>query len=226
MLCFHGCSSLKKLPDSFIIPSECYRIDSMFKNCTSLEKLPADFSIHSGITNIGGIITGCSSLEELPSGFILPENYSGNLQYFFRDLDSLKTLPEGFTIPKGVTNLYMMFSGCSSLVSLPDSFSIPESYSAGVSHMFYGCKNLEKIPENFIIPVGVTNISFLFASCYKLTGNVTIKGNPETYKQSLENTATKSGGTLTVNYSKNCTNIDEILKTGKASYVVKGEQVD
>ena len=168
---------------------------------------------------------GCSKLEKLPDSFILPSDLTGGLTYFFNGCTNLKTLPEGFTIPTGVTNLTYMFMSAG-IESLPDSFSIPETYIGTINHMFYACHSLQKIPDNFTIPTGVTNITCLFRSDEKLKGSITILGNPETYNTCFSNTAIESGGTLTVNYSKNCTNIDAILATGNSKYVVKGSQID
>lgn len=221
---FSGCSSLESLPESLVNPSSCFTMGSMFSGCSSLEKLPADFNIPSSVTMLDGIISGCNSLKELPTGFILPENYNRSLYYFFYNCKSLESLPDGFTIPKGVTNITFMFYGCSSLESLPDSFSIPESYEGSIVHMFSYCEKLNKIPNNFTIPEGVTNIGSLFYRCKALSGTIEILGNPTEWGSCFGGTASESGSTLTVNYSKNCTNIDNIIATGNSTYIIKAEQ--
>ena len=126
-----------------------------------------------------------------------------NMYRAFDSCSSLTKLPDGFTIPQGVTNLEGTFKGCSGLTSLPANFSIPNSVT-NMGATFGDCGKLESLPENFIIPESV------------------IYG----YTRMFEGTSTQSGGTLTVNYSSNCANIDEILATGDSNYVKKGNLVE
>ena len=220
---FAGCTKLTSIPDSFKIVDGVTQINNMFQSCTSLETLPDNFSIPFGIKYVDAMFHKCTSLKELPDGCILPNSLSGGATYFLAECTNLKTLPDGFTIPKGATSLAYMFK-FSGIESLPDNFSIPESYTGTVNHMFYGCDNLQTIPEDFVIPKGVTNITCLFRGDKKIKGSIKILGNPDTYATCFANTAIESGGTLTVNYSRNCTNIDAIIATGNSNYIIKAEQ--
>jgi len=229
---FQNCTSLIELPDTFTIPDSVNSMTSMFRGASKLEKVSANFRIPEGVTDITNIFGGCSNLKSLPANFTIPSTMK-NMNRAFDGCSKLASLPDGFTIPQGVTNLAGTFTACSSLTSLPANFSIPNSVT-DMGATFARCTNLESLPENFVIPESVTSgyASYYdgtapgtFGNCKKLKGSLTIKGNITSYTRMFEGTSTQSGGTLTVNYSSNCTNIDNILATGDSNYVKKGSLV-
>ena len=73
----------------------------------------------------------------------------------------------------------------------------------------------------------VTNMNNMFKGNINLKGTFTIRGNPTTYIQAFYFVATSTGSGITVNYSRNTTNIDDIIATKSPdSNVVKGVQID
>ena len=67
----------------------------------------------------------------------------------------------------------------------------------------------------------------LLGGCGKIKGTIIIKATPTDYTACFGyGTAQSSGSTLIVNYSKNCTNIDDILATGNSKFIKKGIQID
>ncbi|WP_180953031.1 leucine-rich repeat protein [Eggerthella timonensis] len=92
----------------------------------------------------------------------------------FSNSSSLKSLPDGFTIPDTVTECRAMFFGCSSLESLPAGFRVSENIAGGegapgLNNMFYQCASLASLPEGFEIPRSVTELSGMFLGCTSLT---------------------------------------------------------
>lgn len=230
---FQNCTSLTELPDTFEIPNGVKSMGAMFRGAGKLEKVSKNFRIPEGVQSIELTFCGCYKLKSLPDNFTIPSTMK-NMHRAFDSCWSLTKLPDGFTIPQGVTNLEGTFRGCSGLTSLPANFSIPNSVT-NMGATFGGCGQLESLPENFIIPESVIygysdyykgTTPGMFGSCKKLKGTITIKGNITSYTRMFEGTSTQSGGTLTVNYSSNCANIDEILATGDSNYVKKGNLVE
>ena len=230
---FQNCSALVELPDTFEIPDSVTTMSAMFRQAGKLKKISENFRIPEGTTSIEFIFCGCSSLKKLPDNFTIPSTMK-NMSRAFDGCSSLTSLPENFTIPQGVTTLLGTFTGCSGLTSLSPNFSIPNSVT-DMGATFARCTSLESLPEKFVIPESVTSgyASYyerstpgMFGSCKKLKGSLTIKGNITSYTRMFEETSTQSGGTLTVNYSSNCENIDNILETGDSNYVKKGNLVE
>ena len=216
---FRGCSSIIRLPKGFTIPSGVTNMTGTFERCSSLTSLPEGFIIPSGVTNVKNMFYKCSSLTSLPKGFIMP-NVTTNMEGMFYGCSSLTKLSEEFRIPNGVTNMRDVFAYCSSLTSLPEGFTIPSSVT-NMNMTFYGT-NLASLPEGFTTPESVTNMKDMLSACKKLKGEIKIEANPTEYTRCFLGTAIDSGGILTVNYTENCTNIDDIIATGNGNYIKKG----
>lgn len=224
---FQGCENLTNLPDDFTIPEGVGDARWLFGGCSNLERLPDNFAIPEGVSTAEGIFHECSNLERLPDNFTLPSTIT-NVGHMFYDC-GVTSLPENFTIPNGVLNMIRTFWGCENLQRLPENFTIPNSVT-DMRDTFYGCDNLETLPVNFAIPESVTNASSsiygTFGGCVKLKGTITIRADLQEYQYFFNGTATQSGETLTVNYTSNCTNIDNIIATGNTNYIKKGSLVD
>lgn len=230
---FQNCTALTELPDTFEIPDSVNSMAAMFRGASKLEKVSKKFRIPEGVTDITNLFGGCSNLKSLPDDFTIPST----MKSMYRAFDScskLTKLPDGFTIPHGVTNLGGTFVACSSLTNLPTNFSIPNTVT-NMGATFARCSSLESLPENFVIPESVIygyasyyngTAPGMFGSCKKLKGTITIKGDITSYTRMFEGTSTQSGGTLTVNYSSNCSKIDDILATGDSNYIKKGSLVE
>ena len=222
---FRECSNLEKLPDNFKIPNSVTDLTEMFYKSTNLKEIPESFKLPEGVTTVQGLFAGCSNLEKIPSDFSLPKGITGiGVTNLFNSCGKLTQIPEDFVLPDGITSIQGMF-GNSGILKIPSNFKIPN----GVTNMinaFQDCK-IDEFPENFEIPETVTNMNNAFRGCRYLKGTIIMKANPTSYSACFGyGTSVSSGSTLTVNYSKNCTNIDDILATGDSRYVVKGEQID
>ena len=200
---FMSCDKLETLPESFILPESVRTVKEMLRGCSSLNKISNSFNIPEGTTDLTCLFYGCSSLKKLPNEFKIPQSTT-SLNVTFHGCRSLESLPIDFNIPNSVTNMQSTFAGCSSLVSLPSGFTIP---------------------ENVNITYHSTYKTGLFDGCKKLKGSLTIRANLSDYTNMFKNTSINSGGTLTVNYSSNCSNIDDLLSTGDANYIIKGDLV-
>lgn len=222
---FKECSSLEKLPDNFEIPDSVTSLYETFYQCSSLKEIPESFKIPEKVTSVYSLFAGCSSLEKIPSDFSLPKGITGiGVANLFNGCGKLTQISENFALPDEVTNIAGLF-GSSGITKLPKDFKIPYGVTS-LSNAFMGCV-FESFPDNFEIPETVTNLNNAFRGCKYLKGTIIMKANPTDYTACFGyGTSVSSGSTLTVNYSKNCTNIDDILATGNASYVVKGEQID
>ena len=248
---FRSCGNLRTLPNSFKIPEGTTSLADMFRWCSSLEKLPDNFEIPDSVTSLVETFYQCSSLKEIPESFKIPENVT-SVYSLFAGCSSLEKIPSDFSLPKGITGIGVasLFSGCGKLTEIPDDFVLPDGITSiqgtfmglgikrlpndfkipyGVTNMnnaFNSCA-IEEFPENFEIPETVTNMNNAFRYGGNLKGTIIIKANPTDYTACFGyGTSVSSGSTLTVNYSKNCTNIDDILATGDSRYVVKGSLID
>ncbi len=76
--------------------------------------------------------------------------------------------------------------------------------------------------------IGGNSISHgMFAYCKLCSGTLNIKGNPTQYASAFDTAATRGGAQITVNYSRNTTNIDRIINTKRyGANIVKGELLD
>ena len=119
---------------------------------------------------------GCTNLVDAPV-FYGWENVSAVSQSFaaamFYHCSSLETLPEGFTLPQGITEADIgfanwMFMGCTSLYSLPEGFNLPPAMvtagSGFASNMFYECSSLRELPAGFNLPQSITHAGDNFAT--------------------------------------------------------------
>ena len=227
---FNGCKSLETLPETFILPNTVTNVTIIFRDCRNLKQLPSQFKIPEGVTSLNLVFGGCSALSKLPDGFTLPSTIE-SLSRCFDGCSSLEYLPDNFTIPQGVTNLNGTFNNCSKLKSLPTNFSIPDSVT-DMGSTFGTCSSLESLPSGFTIPASVTTTystyhgKGIFEGCKKLKGYLTVQANLTDYTKMFSQTSVNSGGTLTVNYSSNCSNIDDIIATGDSNYIIKGNLVE
>ena len=222
---FRGCSSLETLPDNFRIPNSVTSLYETFYQCSSLKEIPDTFKLSENITSVTSLFAGCSNLSKIPDDFRLPKGITGaGVANLFNGCGKLTKIPDDFVLPEGITSIQGLFGGCG-IKKLPSNFKIPY----GVTNMinsFMGCV-FESFPENFEIPETVTTMYNAFRGCGKLKGTITIKANPSDYTHCFAyGTSQSSGSTLTINYSKNCTNIDEILATGNSKFIKKGIQID
>lgn len=222
-------TNITSLEEGFTIPNKSSDTHRMFMMSQQLETLPESFILPDSVQNVDEMFRGCSKLNKISNSFNIPEGIT-SLNRLFHGCSSLKNLPNGFKIPQSTTNLDTTFGSCSKLESLPDDFTIPNS----VTYMpatFADCSSLENLPSGFTIPENVTTTYHstykrgLFEGCKKLKGSLTIRANLSNYTSMFKNTSINSGGILTVNYSSNCTNIDDIIATGNTNYIVKGNLV-
>ena len=122
---FHGCSSLKSVPDiSNWNTDNLVTIYSMFYNCTKLISIP-----------------------DISKWTIGKKNFL-RLNHLFFNCSSLKSIPD---ISKWnspiVTNLSGVFSGCSSLNSIPDISKWKTNICKDLSSMFENCSSLLVLPD-------------------------------------------------------------------------------
>ena len=125
-----------------------------------------------------------------------------------------------------VTDMHSMFMYCSSLTEL-DLSHFDTSNVTTMYRMFNGCSSLTELDLSNFDTSNVTDIALMFNNCKNLKTTFTIHGNPTTYDNAFSGAATATGSGITVNYSRNTTNIDNIIATKSAnSNVVKGNRID
>ena len=97
-----------------------------------------------------------------------------SVQGLFQGCSSLRTLPDGFTIPDNVWQVSHLFQGCASLKSLPEGFRLPavvedEGAPFGLNNVFYECLSLESLPQGFAVPeVRTGTVDGMFYGCASL----------------------------------------------------------
>lgn len=150
------------------IPEKCRAAQCLFYRSSKLVGLSSDFGIPAHVvsgrvesiamTNIASMFAGCSSLENLPDGFTIPYGVT-TAYWLFGDCWKLKSLPDEFTIPDSVVHMHYMFKDCVSLKNLPSHFRLSEKKDALANRMFSGCSSLSSLPEGFYIPdtISLTN---------------------------------------------------------------------
>ena len=130
--------------------------------------------------------TYCSGLIQAPvfTGWGGVKSVGDYFAYrMFNFCGSLKSLPDGFTLPPDL--LYVgsnfadsMFNYCWSLESLPTGFNLPQGLSwvgnGFAQWMFYNCNKLNNLPDGFNLPPGITEVGDYFAhqmfdDCWALT---------------------------------------------------------
>ncbi|MEG0504059.1 MAG: InlB B-repeat-containing protein, partial [Raoultibacter sp.] len=165
---FAGCSSLKSLPKSCVLPGSVVTVIQMFDGCANLDSLPVNFAIPASVTDAYGMFAHTNSLEYLPEGFRLPEGIE-NTQSMFLEAKALKSLPDDFTIPKTAIKIRNMFYSCASLASLPQGFRIPDDGLARDLSGMFSRSGLVNLPEGFSVPSSATSVNAMFDYCAKLT---------------------------------------------------------
>ncbi len=94
---------------------------------------------------------------------------------------------------KPIKSMSGTFYCCYSLVSLPEGFTIPSGVT-DTSSMFGWCYALASLPDGFTIPASVTKLDGLFIECSSLAGTITINANPTSYSSCFENAGKDGSG--------------------------------
>lgn len=152
---FYGLRQLENINGMFSVPDGVVSVGELFGACVSLKSLPEGFNFPTSCTNFATAFRHCKSLEELPVGFgskwasekvALSWESSTDHGGMFMGCSSLKSLPDGFTLPENVSCARYLFEGCTSLTTLPSSFKlsgITFSNPANIPTMFIGVTNLD-----------------------------------------------------------------------------------
>jgi len=181
-----------------------------YQYCSNLTAAP---TIPSSVTDMSRTFLSCTALTQAPD---IPSGVTA-MGYTFDGCTALTQAPD---IPSSVTDMRYTFNGCTALTQAP---AIPSSVT-NMYATFFGCTSLTQAPK---IPASVTNMYSTFLNCGKLTGTMTIMAVPGQYGNCFINASTDASASLTVNYTSNCTNIDNIIATKSAgSHITKGVQID
>jgi hypothetical protein len=92
-------------------------MSSVFMSCTSLKYIPDTFVIPSTVENMLGIFWGCSELERVPTTLNIPNGVT-TVEGLFADCPKLNTLPTHITIPSSVSSASIMFRNCNSIPNI------------------------------------------------------------------------------------------------------------
>ena len=241
---FDGCSAITDL-SGLIIPDSVYTMEYTFRGCTGITSLNG-FTIPGSVSSIYGTFFGCTGITN-PNGLTISNGANG-LNYTFQNCTGITSI-SGLTIPSSVTMMLGTFFGCTGITdltgfSIPSSvnnfsytfqnctginslngFTIPNSASMMVS-TFEGCTGITDIGV-LIIPGNVSNMNYAFRNCNRMEGTINITANPSMYAGCFANVATHDDSTgVTVNYTAECENIDDIIATQSAGdHIVKGSLI-
>ena len=149
---FHGCSSLKSVPDiSNWNIDNLITIHSMFYNCTKLISIPDISKWTLGkkyFLQLHYLFFNCSSLKSIPDISKWNTAKTTNLSCVFSGCSSLNSIPD---ISKWKTNicedLSSMFENCSSLLVLSDLSKWNTQLVKDMHNMFSGCSALMSLPD-------------------------------------------------------------------------------
>lgn len=241
---FRNCTGITSL-SGLIIPDSVYTMEYTFRGCTGITSLNG-FTIPGSVSSIYGTFFGCTGITN-PNGLTISNGANG-LCYTFQNCTGINSL-SGLTIPGSVTNMQGTFFGCTGITdltgfSIPSSvsnfsyafqnctginslngFTIPNSASMMVS-TFEGCTGITDIGV-LTIPGNVSNMNYAFLNCNRMEGTINITANPSMYIACFTNVATHDDSTgVTVNYTAECENIDDIIATQSAGdHIVKGSLI-
>ncbi len=241
---FDGCSAITDL-SGLIIPDSVYTMEYTFRGCTGITSLNG-FTIPGSVSSIYGTFFGCTGITN-PNGLTISNGANG-LNYTFQNCTGITSI-SGLTIPSSVTMMLGTFFGCTGITdltgfSIPSSvnnfsytfqnctginslngFTIPNSASMMVS-TFEGCTGITDIGV-LTIPGNVSNMNYAFLNCNRMEGTINITANPSMYIACFTNVATHDDSTgVTVNYTAECENIDDIIATQSAGdHIVKGSLI-
>lgn len=196
------CSSLEKAPK---FPSSIKYVDQTFENCTSLiegsdlpDTVVSAYAIHNGNRKLkypiklsGSSITykyaflNCESLLEMPNIPVgVPQTC--DLESAFQNSGITFTKK----IPNHINTLKATFRFCKNLTKITN---LPLALQ-DAQNCFYGCSSLERINIDYSDLPNLTNVSYMFSGCSKLTNVITGTPAIKTMKANLmyENTNLQS----------------------------------
>lgn len=205
---FRGCSNLKIAPK---IPNTIKNMACTFE-LTSIGNAPA---IPFGVENLAWTFGSCTNLVAMP---YIPDSVTA-LNGCFAGCSKITKL---LKLPDSITRLDSTFRDCTGLEEVPNYFAMPKNVTT-IQLMFYNCTNLKRIPENFKISGKIENVVQTFGFCNKLEGSILLDMTPTTYTNCFQKTSTETENKLKINYTSNCTNIDEIISVSHYTNAVKGE---
>ena len=119
-----------------------------FYGCNNLSDV-SEFRIPEEVWTCVGTFWGCSSLATLPEGFSLPTGIS-HTSSMFRDT-GLVLVPSTLKMPVSLNNASKMFMGCVSLAALPNDFGFA-GCKAYIGNAFTNCISLTSLPTGFTFP--------------------------------------------------------------------------
>lgn len=225
---FDKCFKLTSIDCSAFNTSKVENMAFLFGDCLSLEYIDTSKFITSKVTDMCGMFYNCIKLTNLDLRNFNTSNvtnmgwmFSSNYQSPMMSLTSIDV--SSFNTSK-VTNMDGMFYNCANIKSLNLS-KFDTSKVTSLEQMFHHCENLESININELVIGDVTSLWNVFTNCYKLSANVTIKGNNITvYTNVFINASISNGAKITVNYtSTNSALVDKIIAVKSSnSNVVKG----
>ena len=120
-----------------------------FYDCPNLCDV-TDFAIPIGTSCTGRLFCECPSLKTLPEGFTLPESVTEPWSMF--SFSGLVSLPDSFVLHDKVQNPAGIFDNCKDLISLPANFSFT-CPTANLYNAFRDCTSLTRLPDNFTFPL-------------------------------------------------------------------------
>ena len=131
--------------------------------------------------NIGGFLSGCSALTDVSvfSQKLSAQNQITDFSSVLKDCASLVSVTAGTWYVNNMTDCNQAFGGCTSLRTIGDISGWPFSQITNTASMFSGDGELQTICANGSITLTltvVTNTSYMFRNCMKLTDAITVAG--------------------------------------------------
>ncbi|WP_290994418.1 leucine-rich repeat protein [Gordonibacter sp.] len=137
-------------------------VNCWFAGAESLTDV-SEFSIPRGVNSTKFLFYYCYALESLPDGFTIPEGVT-NAMDMFTDTN-LRALPEGFSLPSTLSEASDMFNGLP-FEALPTNFRLPEGFK-NPAGMFANTA-LVALPDGFLLPESTEHSDYMFYNCPQL----------------------------------------------------------
>jgi surface protein len=130
-----------------------------------------------------------------------------------------------------VTNMSYMFAGTAPSATTWNIGNLSNWNTSSVTNMASMFNSAGSNATNNInigsLKIYATNTNQMFINCKKITATINIYNNITSYDKMFSSAAIGEGSHLTINYSSNVTNIDNIIATkSDNSNVVKGSILD
>ena len=174
---FQGCTSLYSLKMADMSFANVTTMRSMFEDCTALTSIDLEEWYVPSLTIVEYMFKDCTSLTSVSPNrtdynYLKLDGVGTKLKdisYMFQNCSSLPNMYLNFDV-SNVTTMLRLFRECSSLteVTFGSNFKVG-STTTNLGMMFYKCTSLKTLSMYTWDTSAVTNMSYMFWGCIRLT---------------------------------------------------------